>query len=1273
MMPVLRSVWACSTRGEYLAAPAGQQQKYGMNKALTLALAMALLLPGAAETQGWKMQPVSIPTRWAASVTPSNALPEYPRPQLVRPQWQNLNGLWEYAIGPKDGHAPKQYEGKILVPFPLESALSGVQGALMADQLLWYRRTFVVSAGPCGARTLLHFGAVDFETTVYVNGQEVGTHRGGYEHFSFDITSALKSDHNELVIRVWDPTVSGPNPHGKQGIQHTATSGIWQTVWLERVPQTYIESLRMTPDVDRGMLRIAVNVEDAQPGDALEAIVRTNSTIVARASVSGETAIQIARPRLWSPDDPYLYDLEVHLVRATKVIDRITSYFGLRKIEVKADSAGVPRIFLNNRYTYNLGTLDRGWWPDGIYTAPTDEALKFDIEATKTMGFNTIRKHVKVEPDRWYYHCDKLGILVWQDMVNPARFNPAALTGEARAQFEKELEEVMGQLHNHPSIVTWVLFNERWGPYDQERLAGWIKRLDPSRLLDAHTGPMDYVLGAKWGRQLDPSLPSGFASWSDAASLEAGQRAVSVANWTGGDLTDIHHYPDPRMPPRESGKAQVLGEYGGVGVMIEGHVWDDLDPGYSFLPSSPDQVAKIYAGFVDRLKSFEAQGLSGSIYTNPFDVEGGEYGLMTYDRSVIKIPVAELNRLHSLLVPRARNYAVATRGFSVVNADITPEAQRYAALLGEYQHGRKDPSFLRRVTLMAIRQKDQNRATEIGNEYIARAQWPYSKEVWAFIRTVTRTLKDGGFNILRARPEVADAVLGPNTAEIKIREVITRQEIAPLLADQSSPPLWSELEQRVAAKYGALGREALHGARMMDALSRKDWPEFGRSFAQYFATAYSRSDYPVNALSYTLCRQADDPQELDIATQAMRWNVGFGSGSRGEEKDDPTAFDTYACLLYKSGRQQDARTVQQEAVRLSESRDAQISDNLAKMKAGQPLWDPRAPTASACTNKPGVKFICGPRNAEDLIAVPDSPWIVASGLADSNGLGGALYLIDRRDRSWRTLYPDILPSSPEVMGSIPGSECATPIDPLRFSAHGIHLHADAPRRHTLTLYVVNHGTRESIEIFELDVARDPKARWQGCLILPGKAVANSVVSLPDGGLAVTVMFLSDDSDIKRKVDHGEATGYVLEWHANEGWKQVPGSEGSFPNGIEVSPDGRWLYVTNTGGKNVVRLSRGSEPAQRKAIATDLLTDNLRWDKEGYLWIAGQRGSCSKALVCDALYRILRLDPNTLSLKPIELAPTAPLFGGASVALPLDREVWVGTYRGDRIATFPIHD
>lgn len=571
---------------------------------------------------GWKMQPVPVSTRWAKQVSPTNTLPEYPRPQMVRKEWQNLNGLWEYAITAKDAAQPTKFAGQILVPYPIESALSGVKKALLPTQQLWYRRTFQRPEIKNGERVLLHFGAVDWRTTVFVNRKRVGVHQGGYQHFSFDITDALKPGQNELVVSVYDPTDQGMNPHGKQTlrpqhIMYTPSSGIWQTVWLETVPAVYIEGVKLTPDVDHGTLHIQANVSGDASDYQIEAVAYDGKTKVGsiQGKAGDELSLSVPNAHLWSPKDPFLYNLSVQLRKNDKVIDSVDSYFGMRKIEIKKDANGFDRIFLNGKFTYNLGVLDQGFWPDGLYRAPTDDALRFDIEAIKAMGFNTIRKHIKVEPERWYYWTDKLGMLVWQDMPQPAND-----TADARKEFETESAANIAELYNHPSIVTWVLFNEGWGAYDQQRLAQWIKHLDPSRLLNGHTG------GYMGTVKDDPK-----------------------GRWVDADMTDVHDYPGPNTPPALPGKARVLGEYGGIGVMIPDHQWNDVKA-WGYIKLTSTQLVDKYAAMAAQLKQFESEGLSGSIYTQPTDVETEQNGLMTYDRAVLKIPLKEIRKINATLV-----------------------------------------------------------------------------------------------------------------------------------------------------------------------------------------------------------------------------------------------------------------------------------------------------------------------------------------------------------------------------------------------------------------------------------------------------------------------------------------------------------------------------------------------------------------------------------------------------------------------------------------------
>jgi beta-galactosidase/beta-glucuronidase len=548
--------------------------------ALPLVLTAALM--SSAARAEWRPAKGPLMTRWAKDVKPNQALPEYPRPQMERGEWQNLNGLWSYAIVAQGAPLPKKSDGQILVPFPVESALSGVMKPLGPDQHLWYRRTFEVPRRWQGQRVLLHFGAVDWEATVLVNGREVGRHRGGYDGFSFDITDALRrAGEQELMVVVWDPTDRGPQARGKQvlkpgGIMYTATSGIWQTVWLEPVPVDHITSLRITPDVDAGAVKVEVDANTPYLNYTLKIAVSERGRQVAAAEMAAHgpvitlpqsTSLPLPHAKLWSPDSPFLYDLKLTLTRGGKTVDEVKSYFGMRKIALAPDADGTLRLCLNGKALFQFGLLDQGFWPDGLYTAPTDAALRYDIEMTRKLGFNMARKHVKVEPDRWYYWADRLGLLVWQDMpsahagdTKTDRIRPG---NEAAAQqFETELKALVSGRINHPCIVMWVPFNEGWGQYDTPRLAGWVKQLDPSRLVNNASG------------------------WTDRGA---------------GDVMDLHHYPAPEAPKLEALRASVLGEFGGLGLPVRGHTWQgEKNWGYRSFTNSAALTAA-YLGLSDKL------------------------------------------------------------------------------------------------------------------------------------------------------------------------------------------------------------------------------------------------------------------------------------------------------------------------------------------------------------------------------------------------------------------------------------------------------------------------------------------------------------------------------------------------------------------------------------------------------------------------------------------------------------------------------------------------
>ena len=561
----------------------------------------------------WKPAESTLMTRWAKDVSPDSVHPEYPRPQMVRKDWLNLNGLWEYAICAKDDPQPKEFDGKILVPFPVESALSGVKKTVTPDDRLWYRRTFAVPEFTKGQRLLLHFQAVDWHAKVSVNGRQVGEHKGGYDPFTFDITDALTdAAEQEIVVSVWDPTNKGPQPRGKQvleprGIWYTAVTGIWQTVWLEAVPETYVRSLKIVPDLDANCLRLTVTTD----GDA-EVWAKAFDGEQPIASAEGKTgktlALAIESPKLWSPDSPFLYDLRVGVQDG----DEVASYFGMRKIEVKKDEAGVNRLFLNNEALFQIGPLDQGWWPDGLYTAATDDALVYDVEITKKLGFNMARKHVKVEPERWYYHCDRLGLLVWQDMPSGGGAGEPVGDGTKfpRSAFELEWKRVITAFHNHPSIVMWVPFNEGWGQHETPAIVEATKQLDPTRPVNEASG------------------------WSDEGS---------------GDVKDIHKYPGPAMPPVEEKRVGVLGEFGGLGLPVRGHLWwDKRNWGYRNL-TSLEQLQTDYDNLIQRLRPMIGKGLAAAVYTQTSDCEGEVNGLMTYDREVVKFDLEHMHAVHAPL------------------------------------------------------------------------------------------------------------------------------------------------------------------------------------------------------------------------------------------------------------------------------------------------------------------------------------------------------------------------------------------------------------------------------------------------------------------------------------------------------------------------------------------------------------------------------------------------------------------------------------------------
>ena len=611
---------------------------------------LAVLAGMALSAQNWAPVGENIKTRWASEVNPSSPLPEYPRPQMVRGEWMNLNGLWNYGI--TDSHAVAfDAEGQILVPYPIESALSGVGKRVEKNQALWYEREFTLPKKWAGKDVLLNFGAVDWYAEVYVNGRCVGEHKGGYDPFSFNITPYLNKAGKQVIkVKVMDATDNSYQPRGKQciinkSIWYTPVTGIWQTVWLEPVNKDHIENYYAVSDIDKGTITFDVEATYAK-GDVLKVNLldgavnysteNPSTNVIASATVeNGKAVINVPEVKTWSPANPYLYGVQVVLERNGKAVDTVEGYTAMRKISVVRDTSPnkYKRMALNNEALFQFGPLDQGWWPDGLYTAPTDEALEFDVIKTKEMGFNMIRKHIKVEPARWYYHCDRHGIMVWQDMpsiadhsknVMPARDPEIAahitnkwsgasihrlgtdctIPQEWKNNFYREWGNIIDDFKCFQSIVVWVPFNEAWGQFDTPAVVEFTRAKDPTRLIN-----------------------------------EASGGNFSLC----GDIVDVHHYPCPAMNFFEREFVNVLGEYGGIGLPVEGHTWIIENKwGYGGVKKNSEEVMKQYEDFLEMLKVFVQTGCSAAVYTQTTDVEGEVNGLMTYDRAVIKVDMPRI-------------------------------------------------------------------------------------------------------------------------------------------------------------------------------------------------------------------------------------------------------------------------------------------------------------------------------------------------------------------------------------------------------------------------------------------------------------------------------------------------------------------------------------------------------------------------------------------------------------------------------------------------------
>ena len=571
----------------------------------------------------WKIAENPILTKWASEVDPLKPWLQYPRPDMVRNAWINLNGLWDYSVTQK-GKKPEKWSGSILVPYPVESALSGVRKKISENENLWYKRTFGIPNVWNKKNILLNFEACDWETTVWVDGKEVGTHRGGYDPFTFDITESLDNKKlHELLVCVWDPTDKGTQPRGKQvtspgSIWYTSTTGIWQTVWIEPVNKSYIASFRAVTNADNGTIIFKTDVKNADAGSLLFKILKEGRTIAtATGKANNETTLQIKDPLLWSPDKPFLYDVTIELKNNNRIVDRVKSYIGIRKISIGKTADGFTRMLLNNEFIYQNGPLDQGFWPDGIYTPPTEDAMVYDLRMIKKMGFNMLRKHVKVENRIFYYWCDKLGILIWQDMPSGDESISGNLpdikkSKEATIQFELELKRMIETKYNHPSIIMWVPFNEGWGQFETGRITGLIADYDPTRLVNSSSG------------------------WTDRGT---------------GNINDIHHYPDPAVQPAEENRAIVLGEFGGLGLPLQGHTWEQKNWGYRNMDDTLQLLSR-YESYFDMVHRFiKENGLSATIYTQTTDVETETNGLMTYDRKINKMGVENVFKANHNIIP----------------------------------------------------------------------------------------------------------------------------------------------------------------------------------------------------------------------------------------------------------------------------------------------------------------------------------------------------------------------------------------------------------------------------------------------------------------------------------------------------------------------------------------------------------------------------------------------------------------------------------------------
>ena len=617
----------------------------------------------------WQQVP-GMKTPWGERVTPENAWREYPRPQMVRPNWTNLNGLWQYAVTKNAPGRPEKWDGKILVPFVIESSLSGVGRLIEPNETLWYKRSFDADVMP-GDRLLLHFEQADFRAMVYVNGHELCIpHEGGQMPFSYDVTDYVKRGANELVVAIWDPTASFIGSFGKQsfkprGCFYTRSTGIGGTVWLETVPAVHIANYKVTPDSDRGIVCFKFDV--AGGGFTKPEV---NVTVAGKTTRTKDGVAVVKMPagfKLWSPESPALYDFA-----ATCGDDTVKGYFGMRKIEIAKDANGVLRIFFNNKPRFLIGTLDQGWWPDGLLTPPSDEAMAFDIKKLKEMGYDMMRKHIKVEPRRYYYLCDKLGIMVMQDMPSGAGDKT-----QRYGFYRRELKEMIDHLYNVPSIVSWIPYNESWGQPGEfltHATLTWTQKYDPSRIVDGPSGWNDYE-GGKANGKTTSHKPAGV---EEAA-----------------DLVDRHDYGRrPGMFAVNSRRASFLGEFGGIGCRVDGHLWTDKAWGYGGTGKDTDRkaVQDKFVSLMDHVAGLAMNGLSGSVYTQTTDVEGEINGLITYDRKVVKFDESALAEAHGR-VRTAFSVGITPRTSKVFAKRLDPNVNAWAWTTTAPAVGWEKPGF----------------------------------------------------------------------------------------------------------------------------------------------------------------------------------------------------------------------------------------------------------------------------------------------------------------------------------------------------------------------------------------------------------------------------------------------------------------------------------------------------------------------------------------------------------------------------------------------------